>query len=1157
METRDLSQSRGGDASQEGERRYGNEYKRRGSSKQRFTHKRSEEEEEYGGDDSDGDDYTACNSNDRRGRRGRDRRGRGRGDKHGYDQSGGREKPAEVHIHHYYSNGPDEASQYPPPQSALQGGMYPPPSMGYHQPYHGPPPPPPICPISYPNQPPISYPSQPGYQPPYSAHATFGEPFPAHPTFGHAGQWPPPALGQRPPLLGQPPLYPSTVRPPYQQSPPEQCNNSDYHQLQQNDTKLSRSAGTRRGSRQNLNQITAKEKREERKPITRKDPKPKSDSSTPVPGLSDDERDKIFSFLLKRFDGRTKLGTFMSQKGDLLKGLSHEDATKWLKRSNRFLTFEKNGVVKFVSISYKEARSCFKYKKHNTDKCVNDNCPFFHICRDFIAGCCPSESSCHFNHSFHKKSNAEICNKWKLWDFTDEEIRTIVFRSSPAVCTQFNEGSCKEDCPDIHTCSKFLRDECSDDPCKVGHLVKGPEHNNWVLETFHMHKIPDHTLRKMVIAPQSEPCLHGINTKPALPDSTENPKKPPLAPKKAKTKQLLLNDPETSVCAKPGMQQELAQGTFLANPEMKLPTTFLVQTTTSVAEDNLNIHQKTRVQIQNIQRPDTEAHSSGSSVGPGVPPKEAVPRHLQHNHGQADSLLYSSENRLSDDRDTGLLEEQKQPSPKHRPRAQELPQSTKAKSVLVEEQQPSLNARPRTQQTPKTQPRPRSPTPSRAVAKDSGGTQRQRPAGDYAQLCEQYTWKGKCSKNDQCSKYHHMVGASQIWQVRISSQWRDFSSADNYDMEKGFCELASCEDFQVFLDEIGGANLSLDFNRMRAQVVNTFDSCPSEGQRLRVRRLSTPSYVEAEYNTPLSFYTQWCWYRTNDLGRMLPFESDPQGTLQYTLEEKYMMRQENYQFEVGEEQFVLHLKKGVLVNQNNRREYRVLRRPLRASKGSPVMSPLLLSEPPPCHYTDLPAHWSSIDHYQDFEMVELDSSGTEYLLVARTFQTTTRGTATILRVFRVQNPGLWDKYCSAKRSMAARYKSKVEVDERNLFHGTTSFKAAQGICANNIDFRRSGQNVGALYGRGAYFSTTASYSRSYTCGPAERYMFLAKVLLGKFTKGEQSYTLPPAREGQKLYDSCVDEERSPTIFVIFDLVQSYPEYLIQFEDAMMESTLGQ
>lgn len=63
-------------------------------------------------------------------------------------------------------------------------------------------------------------------------------------------------------------------------------------------------------------------------------------------------------------------------------------------------------------------------------------------------------------------------------------------------------------------------------------------------------------------------------------------------------------------------------------------------------------------------------------------------------------------------------------------------------------------------------------------------------------------------------------------------------------------------------------------------------------------------------------------------------------------------------------------------------------------------------------------------------------------------------------------------------------------------------------------------------------------------------MFLAKVLTGDFEEGDNSYVQPPLKRGSEtaLYDSCVDDVNNPTIFVIFQDSQAYPEYLITYED---------
>lgn len=60
-------------------------------------------------------------------------------------------------------------------------------------------------------------------------------------------------------------------------------------------------------------------------------------------------------------------------------------------------------------------------------------------------------------------------------------------------------------------------------------------------------------------------------------------------------------------------------------------------------------------------------------------------------------------------------------------------------------------------------------------------------------------------------------------------------------------------------------------------------------------------------------------------------------------------------------------------------------------------------------------------------------------------------------------------------------------------------------------------------------------------------MFVALVLVGEYTKGSSSYVRPPPKgKSRTLYDSCVDCERNPSIYVVFEKQQIYPEYLIDY-----------
>ena len=122
--------------------------------------------------------------------------------------------------------------------------------------------------------------------------------------------------------------------------------------------------------------------------------------------------------------------------------------------------------------------------------------------------------------------------------------------------------------------------------------------------------------------------------------------------------------------------------------------------------------------------------------------------------------------------------------------------------------------------------------------------------------------------------------------------------------------------------------------------------------------------------------------------------------------------------------------------------------------------------------------------------------------------------------------------------------------EKRLFHGTSP-DAVDAICKQNFDWRVCGKN-GTKYGKGSYFAANASYSHSFAkCGSdGFRFMFLARVLVGSFIKGEPEYLRPPSKDpsnpSSDLYDSCVNNESNPAVFVIFDSDQFYPEYVIKY-----------
>ncbi|CAF3850977.1 unnamed protein product [Rotaria sordida] len=116
----------------------------------------------------------------------------------------------------------------------------------------------------------------------------------------------------------------------------------------------------------------------------------------------------------------------------------------------------------------------------------------------------------------------------------------------------------------------------------------------------------------------------------------------------------------------------------------------------------------------------------------------------------------------------------------------------------------------------------------------------------------------------------------------------------------------------------------------------------------------------------------------------------------------------------------------------------------------------------------------------------------------------------------------------------------TQIDtEKRLYHGCPE-QAASLIMEDCFNRSFAGVN-GTVYGFGVYFSSNASYSHGYTRpnSNGERCMFMARVLVGKTTKGNSSMKTRPLG-----FDSTTDEKH---IFVTYHDAQAFAEYLITYK----------
>nr|XP_048310114.1 protein mono-ADP-ribosyltransferase PARP14-like isoform X2 [Myodes glareolus] len=196
---------------------------------------------------------------------------------------------------------------------------------------------------------------------------------------------------------------------------------------------------------------------------------------------------------------------------------------------------------------------------------------------------------------------------------------------------------------------------------------------------------------------------------------------------------------------------------------------------------------------------------------------------------------------------------------------------------------------------------------------------------------------------------------------------------------------------------------------------------------------------------------------------------------------------------------------------------------------------------------EIPSNWSDM-RQKKLLVVSLQTSDPEYSMVANKFHQTCQNFI-IEKIERIQNPALWRRYQANKKIMDE--KNGHERNEKQLFHGT---EASSIPHLNSHGFNRSYAGKNATYfGKGTYFAVNASYSADDTYSRPDangkKHMYYVQVLTGNYTKGNQSLIVPPPRDPQNptdLYDTVTDNDKNPSIFVVFYDNQAYPEYLITF-----------
>ena len=174
--------------------------------------------------------------------------------------------------------------------------------------------------------------------------------------------------------------------------------------------------------------------------------------------------------------------------------------------------------------------------------------------------------------------------------------------------------------------------------------------------------------------------------------------------------------------------------------------------------------------------------------------------------------------------------------------------------------------------------------------------------------------------------------------------------------------------------------------------------------------------------------------------------------------------------------------------------------------------------------------------------------------VVAEFARTTLPTRTVDRLERIENGPQHELFSVCRRNMARELGPDADKagTVRLLFHGTSEAAVHAIINSDTAGFLPllAGTCRGAVWGNGTYFARDASYSDDYAAvlSSGQRQMLAVEVAVGRWTRGAPGLKACPMLPGEscRRYNSLVDDEQRPSIFVIQHAMQAYPAYLITY-----------
>nr|XP_037847077.1 zinc finger CCCH-type antiviral protein 1 isoform X2 [Chlorocebus sabaeus] len=386
------------------------------------------------------------------------------------------------------------------------------------------------------------------------------------------------------------------------------------------------------------------------------------------------------------------------------------------------------------------------------------------------------------------------------------------------------------------------------------------------------------------------------------------------------------------------------------------------------------------------------------------------------------------------------------------------------------------------------------------------------------EICLDHLYKG-CPFNGRCSKVHFHL--PYRWQMFTGKTWTDFKPMEM--IEEAY------SDPRIHVCSVG--SYTINFREMSCDFIP-------------IRRLSTPSSVTMPANSV--FTTKWIWYWKNESGTWIQYGEEKDNQKSSNVDSLYLESlYQSYprgvvQFQAGSRNYELSFQGMIQTNKASKTQKDVIRRPkfvsqwdVQQMQRGPDRQPAQTSSVS-LTANFLPQEDLCFLSSNKYKLSEIHHLHPEYVKVNEHFKASMKNFK-IEKIKKIENLELLDKF--------TRKKSQMKEEGSLLFYATSRANV-DSICANNFDWALH-ETHETKYGKGSYFAKDAIYSHKNCPYDAKNIvMFVARVLVGNFIEGNVSYMSPPQR-----YDSCVDTSLNPSVFVIFEKDQIYPQYVIEYTDA--------